>query len=114
MSENITLDIDLLNDYKTSLGIDLLTEMLDLYINQSAIYLADIKLAACSDDNEVWHEKCHKMKGAASSAGLVTLRAYLVEIEHSKAEQQTKDSFCQQLTMLNNEAIKTFKAWLQQ
>ena len=114
MPKNTALDMILLDDYKASLGLDIVIEMFDLYVNQSALYLADIKLAASSGDNEIWHEKCHKMKGAASSAGLVDLRAYLVEIEHSTAGLQDKDNFHQQLTRLNNEAITTFKAWLLQ
>lgn len=114
MSENTMLDSVLLDDYKASLGLDIVSEMLDLYVNQSALYLADIKLAANSGDNQVWHDKCHKMKGAASSAGLVHVRAYLVEIEHSTAESSIKADYYQELTRLNDEAVICFKAWLQE
>jgi HPt (histidine-containing phosphotransfer) domain-containing protein len=113
MPENTSLDSVLLDDYKASLGLDIVSDMLDLYVNQSALYLADIKLAASSGDNQEWYDKCHKMKGAASSAGLVNVRAYLVEIEHSKAEASVKADYCQALTRLNDEAIIHFKAWLE-
>lgn len=112
MSENQLLDFELLNDYKSNLGIDVLQQMLDLYIGQSEKYLADIAQAATITDNALWHEKCHKMKGAASSSGMLEVRQYLLEIEHSSEAQEVKQNYAVKLGHINEQAVAAFKVWL--
>lgn len=112
MSKGILLDIELLNDYKLSLGLDIVKEMFDLYIEQSEVYLTDIKLAASAEDNTIWHEKCHKMKGAASSVGFVALRALLVTIERSQETQTVKQGYFNDLQQANRDAIQASRLWL--
>ena len=112
MSVQTILNIGLIDDYKQSLGVEIIRQMLDLYIAQSAIYLEEIRSAASSSDHLLWHDKCHKMKGAASSIGFIVLRELLLSIEHSDAGEQVKLDYCAQLNQLNIEAITAFEAWI--
>lgn len=112
MSVNHLLDIDLVNDYKESLGVDIVREMFELYAEKSAVYLDDIRLSVDSGDNGLWHDKCHKLKGAVSSIGLIALRAFILTIEHSEENSTIKHQYYEQIKQFNAEGINAFEAWL--
>lgn len=112
MSEFEKLDLTLLNDYLGSLGKDIVEQMLSLYIQQSVEYIENISQAATSEDQQAWQESCHKMKGAAASAGLLEVHAKLVAIEKSVDSVSQKLAYIEELKVLNEEALAVFKLWL--
>jgi len=106
------LDINLLENYLTNIGKEVLEKMLALYCQQAEIYLADIEKALNAQDQEQWQEHCHKMKGASGSAGLLQVHALLVTIEKSTDEQDLKRQKLQELQNLNKKAIAMYEQWL--
>jgi len=106
------LDINLLDNYLTNIGKEVLEKMLALYCQQAEIYLADIEKALNAQDQEQWQEHCHKMKGASGSAGLLQVHALLVTIEKSTDEQDLKRQKLQELQNLNKKAIAMYEQWL--
>jgi len=113
VSETSQLDFNLLQDYLDNLGIDIVQQMLDLYVQQSELYLVGIQENALAANQEAWQEACHKMKGAAGSVGLLMVHKNLTEIEKSTAVVNEKMAYVQELISLNNKAINVFKQWLQ-
>ncbi len=106
------LDIALLDGYLEALDIDVLAQMLDLYQQQSQVYLSDIDNAIVKTDQKDWQEQCHKMKGSAASAGLSQVREKLIAIEKSTQDWPIKAAHLKTLTLLNQQAIDAFKQWL--
>jgi HPt (histidine-containing phosphotransfer) domain-containing protein len=106
------LDTDLLAGYVENLGKDIVQQMLDLYIQQSVVYLKDIKEAISECSQPLWQDHCHKMKGATGSVGLTSVHAKLVTIEKSVDGWDVKEGFANELAELNNEAIANFTTWL--
>jgi len=111
-NELSSLDNELLNGYMQSLGQDIVKKMFALYSQQSLIYLADIESALLCDNDELWRENCHKMKGAAGSAGLKSLHARLVVMEKSVDGITKKTQQLAELNNHNNQAIADFNTWL--
>ena len=112
MTEIQQLDLTLLNGYLEALDKDVLEQMLDLYIQQSQVYLSDIESAIVQADQALWQEHCHKMKGSAASAGLSQVHQKLITIEKSTLDWPTKSAYLKTLTLLNTQAIEAFKLWL--
>lgn len=106
------LDLMLINGYLEALDISVIKQMLDLYIEQSALYISAITSAATQSDNKAWQEQCHKMKGAAASAGLKLVHEKLINLEKSCESSDHKIQQTQALLVLNNEAIAEFQQWL--
>lgn len=112
MSDFKELDLNLLNDYMDSLGKDIVEQMLNLYIQQSIEYIDNIGKAVAADSQSLWQESCHKMKGAAASAGLLSVHAKLVTIEKSSEDTAVKSAYINELEALNEQALVVFKSWL--
>ena len=106
------LDMDLLAGYVDNLGKDIVQQMLDLYIQQSVVYLRDIKEAITECSQTLWQDHCHKMKGATGSVGLLSVHGKLVAIEKSTDPWDVKADYTEELTELNNSAIHNFTEWL--
>ena len=106
------LDVNLLDGYLDSLGQDIVQQMLDLYIQQSVTYIEDIKDALEQESQELWQERCHKMKGATGSVGLLVAHAKLVAIEKLSDSWLEKTTYLSELGDINEQAIAAFKAWL--
>ncbi|UUO24022.1 phosphorelay protein [Colwellia sp. M166] len=106
------LDLSLINGYLEALDIAIIQQMLDLYIQQSALYLAAINTAIVAEDQKAWQEHCHKMKGSAASAGLSQVHQKLVAIEKMTENWQVKVTHLHVLTQLNQQAIEVFRQWL--
>ena len=105
------LDLVLINGYLEALSIDVLKQMLDLYIQQSQVYLSEIETAITLTDQTMWQEQCHKMKGSAASAGLSQVHHSLIGIEKSTEDWSIKSMHLKALTVLNQQAIDAFKQW---
>lgn len=105
---NLTIDQVLIDDYLDNLGKTVVAKMLSMYEVQSKIYLSDIEKAIEVGEQNLWQERCHKMKGAAGSVGMKKVHAFLVAIEKSSAPLSEKNDFFTELTSLNEEAIDAF------
>lgn len=114
MSEKNCFDHTLMAGYLDNVGSMVVEKMLALYIQQSAIYIDEIQQALNGQSQEMWQDRCHKMKGAASSVGLSSVHAYLVSIEKSLDSWAEKEKYLEELTAINVEGIDYFKAWLAQ
>jgi len=106
------LDSELLQGYLDNLGKNTVQQMLSLYQQQSALYLEEIEQALTNQSHTLWQEKCHKMKGAAGSVGLVKVHAKLVVIEECDKAWTEKRLYLEQLIQLNNNALVAFSTWL--
>jgi len=106
------LDINLLDGYIDSLGQSIVQQMLDLYIQQSITYIHDIADAVIQESQELWQERCHKMKGATGSVGLVSLHAKLVTIEKLSDSWPEKKVLSEELIVENEQAVYAFRQWL--
>lgn len=113
MTEQI-LNTELLNGYKENLGNAVLEKMHALYCQQSAEYIDFIADAIVQESQSLWQERCHKMKGAAASAGLVAAHKHLSSIEKDEASKETKLAQLDQLKLLNAAGIDAFAQWLAQ
>tara|TARA_R110000787_G_scaffold142302_2_gene255920 strand:+ start:788 stop:1135 length:348 start_codon:yes stop_codon:yes gene_type:complete len=112
MATKQQLDLTLINGYLEVLDLNVIQQMLDLYIQQSALYINAIETAVVDKDQKAWQEQCHKMKGSAASAGLCQVHHKLIVIEKSTEDWQIKAEQSRSLTLLNQEAIETFQLWL--
>lgn len=108
------LDEELLSGYLEQLDKSIIAKMLDLYMQQSKIYLEEISDAVEVDSQEQWQDRCHKMKGAAGSIGLKQLHAKLVMAEKFSEAQNQKRQLLTDILALNDTAIAAFKSWLEQ
>lgn len=106
------VDLSLINGYLEALDLSVIEEMLALYIQQSELYLIAIDSAVVTEDQKVWQEQCHKMKGASASAGLSHVHQQLMVIEKSTEDWPTKAQHLQSLVLLNQQAITAFQQWL--
>ncbi|WP_181902121.1 Hpt domain-containing protein [Thalassotalea euphylliae] len=112
MSELVTIDKALIQGYLDNLGGTVVNQMLELYKKQSSVYLSEIELAVSEQSQQQWQERCHKMKGAAGSVGLLSVHQFLVEIEKSTAPWPQKSELIARLVSANNNAITEFERWL--
>ena len=110
--DNNQLDTELLAGYIDNLGKDIVQQMLDLYVQQSVIYLKDIEQAIIEQSQTLWQDYCHKMKGAAGSVGLISVHGKLVAIEKSTDSWERKQQIFEELTDKNNALINCFIKWL--
>lgn len=112
MSEYKQIDINLLQGYLDNLGVAIVQKMLDLYIQQSKLYLESISSAVEMESQSHWQESCHKMKGASGSVGLLLVHQQLVELEKSIAPWDLKRAAIAELNGLNDQARIEFQQWL--
>jgi HPt (histidine-containing phosphotransfer) domain-containing protein len=112
VSDKGFLDLTLLEGYIESIGREIVVQMLELYIQQSKIYLEAISKASIGDSQTEWHDACHKMKGAAGSVGLKKVHAKLVVIENLTAGSALKRQEVIELKELNHKSIGIFQTWL--
>lgn len=106
------LDTELLNGYFESLGKEMLAQMFTLYREKSPLYMQTIADAIESGSQNNWHESCHKMKGAASSAGLCYIQQHLKIMESEKGSSSKKQLQLAELYKINSQSMCAFEAWL--
>lgn len=106
------LDLSLIDGYLEALDLAVIEQMLALYIQQSELYLIAIDSAVVTEDQKLWQEQCHKMKGSAASAGLSQVHQQLIVIEKSTVDWSKKAQHLQSLVLLNQQAITAFQQWL--
>lgn len=115
MSEKMELkqlDTELLSGYIQSLGIEVIKQMFALYSQQVIIYLNNIEDSVNCDDDQLWQEHCHKMKGAAGSVGLKSLHARLKSMENVILNTSNKAHQLAELKVHNKQAMSDFDDWL--
>lgn len=106
------LDVNLLDGYLDSLGLDIVQQMLDLYIQQSITYIDEITDSIAQESQELWQERCHKMKGATGSVGLLVAHGKLVKIEKLSGSWAEKSRLLSELVAINKISIEAFETWL--
>jgi HPt (histidine-containing phosphotransfer) domain-containing protein len=111
--ESLQLDKELLDGYVQSLGIDVVNKMCALYTQQAAIYLDDIESSLVNENDELWQEHCHKMKGAAGSVGLKALHARLKLMEKTTEDKRNKARQFAELKSHNKQALIDFTDWIE-
>ena len=107
-----SLDEELLTGYIDNLGSNIVKQMIELYVEQSNLYLVDIAKNVDENSQSQWQESCHKMKGAAGSVGLKKVHALLVNIEKLTVSTEKKLLLLSELKQLNQSGITAFKQWL--
>lgn len=107
-----SLDIELLNGYLQTLDRSVIEKMITLYSQQSLIYIEKIEEALTNQGITLWHESCHKMKGAAGSVGLLSLHARLQAMEKLSGTNTEKAQQLAELKLHNVKAIEEFNQWL--
>lgn len=112
INDLIQLDVELLDGYVQSLGVNIVKQMFDLYRQQVTIYLTDIENALLSNNEQLWQEHCHKMKGATGSVGLKALHARLKLMEKTTASKNDKSNQLAELKLHNQQAIADFNNWV--
>ncbi|WP_286263302.1 Hpt domain-containing protein [Thalassotalea atypica] len=112
MPNSEIIDRALLQGYLDNLGSSVVQKMLDMYIGQSEIYLADIQSAINEGSQAMWEQHTHKMKGAAGSVGVKQVHAHIMAIEKSSDNSVQKQRYLEELKQLNNQGITVFKQWL--
>lgn len=112
MEHENQIDVELLTGYLDNLGRGVVKQMLDLYTQQSEVYLSEIHLALTNQDDETWQDKCHKMKGAAGSVGLTLVHSLLVKIEKADSTWSQRQADVEKLQQLNKDALDSFNVWL--
>lgn len=110
MQSEKQLDQELLTGYLAVFSKVTIEKMLNVYIDQSSLYLKEISNAIKVDSQCLWQSQCHKMKGAAASIGLKLVRAKLNEME--KSADQDRSVSHSQLCVLNEQAIDAYQQWL--
>ena len=111
MATTPQLDMALIDGYLEVLDIDVIEQMLALYIQQSALYLVAIDSTVAALDQQAWQEQCHKMKGSAASVGLIQVHQKLIAIEKSTEDWATKAEHVRSLAEINQTAISAFQQW---
>ena len=111
-NELIQLDIELLEGYLQSLGHSTVKKMFALYEQQVVLYLNNINDSFLTDNQQLWEEHCHKMKGAAGSVGLKALHARLKNMEKMTTNKSDKAQQFAELTKHNTIAMEAFANWL--
>ncbi|WP_448551054.1 Hpt domain-containing protein [Thalassotalea montiporae] len=113
MNQPATIDKSLIQGYLDNLGGTVVAQMLALYQKQSGVYIGEIEAAISEQSQSNWQERCHKMKGAAASVGLLSVHQFLVAIEKSTETWPQKSEHLARLKIDNNAAIADFKQWLE-
>lgn len=113
MNQATTIDKSLIEGYLDNLGGTVVAQMIALYKKQSGVYLTEIEVAIDEHSQSNWQERCHKMKGAAASVGLLSVYQYLVSIEKSTDTWSQKSEHYTRLISLNNAALTEFEQWLE-
>lgn len=85
------VDIDRLKEF-TDGTAENLRELIHLYINQTEIYLIDLKTATDNGQPEQMRRVAHSAAGSSATCGMVQLAALLRKIEHAAQENRVDDA----------------------
>ena len=108
------LDKELIKQYMDALGNEVFNQTVDLYIEQSKIYLNQLSNAISTKDYSLWQESCHILKSASGNTGLKQVFTKAGDVEYSRQdfEQLAKD--LDELHEINNVSIVQIQKWLAQ
>lgn len=106
------LDKELIKQYMDVLGSEVFNQTVDLYIEQSEIYLKQLNNAITNQDYTLWQESCHILKSASGNTGLKQVFNKAGTVEYSKQDftQLAKD--LEELYELNTISIEQIQKWL--
>ncbi|WP_185962620.1 Hpt domain-containing protein [Thalassomonas sp. M1454] len=108
------LDLEIAGQYKDVLGIEVFSETVDLYVEQSQLYIDKLKQAVAEQNYANWQESCHILKSASGNTGLKQVFNQVKELEYSKDDFAVLSVALEKLESLNKESIQAIKKWLTQ
>ncbi|WNC71653.1 Hpt domain-containing protein [Thalassotalea psychrophila] len=106
------LDKELIKQYMDVLGSEVFNQTVDLYIEQSEIYLNQLRDAIKNQDYTLWQESCHILKSASGNTGLKQVFAKAGNAEYSKQEFVLLAKDLDELQELNKISIEQIQKWL--
>lgn len=106
------LDETIINQYRDVLGSEIFNETVNLYIEQSAIYLKQLNLAVSEKDYPQWQDGCHILKSASGNTGLKQVFSLVSDIEYSKENFDELAKKLLELEQLNQHSIAVLQKWL--
>jgi len=109
------LNMTLLNDYMDNLGGEIVFDMVELFIQQSTIYIKEIEQTINSSSGDAqleWKEACHKMKGSAGSMGLKRLHGLLASSQEFTGSNDEKSKLLAEIQQLTDECIAALREWI--
>ncbi|WP_068545854.1 Hpt domain-containing protein [Thalassotalea crassostreae] len=104
----------LIEQYRDALGNDVFLETINLYVEQSAIYLEQLAQSTKDKDYKYWQESCHILKSASGNSGLEQVFKKVADLEYSKEEFSQLEKQLAELSELNEIGIREIKQFLQQ
>lgn len=108
------LETEIINQYKDVLGAEVFQQTIDLYIEQSDIYINKLQQAISNSSYEAWQESCHILKSASGNTGLKCMFAKVNELEYSQQSFNELNIEVEALKVLNQQSISAIKKWLAQ
>lgn len=108
------LDEVIINQYRDVLGAEVFNQSVNLYVEQSDIYLKQLNSAVTQKDYQQWQSGCHILKSASGNTGLKQVFTLVSNIEYSKDSFTELAKQLSQLEQLNNHSIEVLKKWLAQ
>lgn len=106
------LDKELIKQYMDVLGSEVFNQTVDLYIEQSEIYLQQLNNAISNQDYALWQESCHILKSASGNTGLKQVFNKAGNVEYSKQEFGYLAKDLDELQELNKVSIEQIQKWL--
>ncbi|WOH37150.1 hypothetical protein RI844_17560 [Thalassotalea fonticola] len=106
------LDKELIKQYMDALGNEVFNQTIDLYIEQSEIYLKQLNNAISDQNYTLWQESCHILKSASGNTGLKQVFIKAGNIEYSKRDFSQLAKDLDELHQLNKISIEHIQKWL--
>ena len=108
------LDLEIAGQYKDVLGVEVFGETVDLYVEQSHLYLDKLKQAVVEKNYLNWQDSCHILKSASGNTGLQQVFLKLKELEYAKDDFEQLSKALEELELLNLQSIAAIQKWLAQ
>lgn len=108
------LELSIISQYREMLGLEVFEQTLDLYIEQSGLYLDKLQKVIEIEDYAQWKDDCHVLKSASGNTGLKQVHAKVSELEYSEKPFTELAKELESLIELNNISIVELKKWLAQ
>lgn len=108
------LDLEIAGQYKDVLGVEVFGETVDLYVEQSHLYLDKLKQAVVDKNYLNWQDSCHILKSASGNTGLKQVFLKVKELEYSKDDFEQLSKALEELELLNSQSIAAIQKWLAQ
>lgn len=106
------LELTIISQYREMLGLDVFEQTLELYTEQSDIYLNKLQKTIELEDYALWKDNCHVLKSASGNTGLKLVHKKVSDLEYSDKPFTELAKELDGLIELNQISIKELKKWL--